>query len=163
MNASAGADPSQEGSAPAASPEPFFDDGVDPFTPPPSGPPPSGPPPWGPPPWAGGYGPYGPPQAHPPGPPPWQQRYPAPRSTNGFAVASLCCSLVGLVTYGVGGVLGIVFGIVALRGIARDGQDGRGLAIAGIVVGAVVIALGILAAVLVLSVWSGGSAGTLHV
>jgi hypothetical protein len=55
----------------------------------------------------------------------------APRDggTDGFAVASL---VVGILS---GSLLAIIFGIVALGRIRRDGTGGRGLAIAGIVLG----------------------------
>ncbi|RST06096.1 DUF4190 domain-containing protein [Streptomyces sp. WAC07149] len=71
-----------------------------------SWPPPSPPPVWGPPPSA-----YG----HPP-------------ALNGFALASL---LVGLLCFP---PLGIVFAVVALVQIARKGERGRALAVAGLVV-----------------------------
>ncbi len=63
--------------------------------------------------------------------------------TNGFAVASLVCSLFGWVCMFIGAFLGIIFGFVALSQIKRTGQNGRGLAIAGIVIGAVVLVGGI--------------------
>ncbi|MCV7445172.1 DUF4190 domain-containing protein [Mycobacterium paraense] len=100
---------------------------------PPSYPPP---PPGGygyPPPPAGGYG-YPPPPGYPP---------PQMVGTNGFAVASLVCSLFGWVCMFIGAFLGIIFGFVALSQIRRTGQKGRGMAIAGIVIGAVVLVAGI--------------------
>ena len=51
------------------------------------------------------------------------------RRTNGFAVASL---ILGLVT---GTLLAVVFGHVALSQIKRTGEGGRGMAIAGLVLG----------------------------
>jgi Domain of unknown function (DUF4190) len=65
--------------------------------------------------------------------------------TNGMAIASFVCSLVGY-SCGVGLILGVIFGFVALSQIKRSGQNGRGMAIAGIIIGAVpiVIILGIL-------------------
>ncbi|ORV88394.1 hypothetical protein AWC11_14805 [Mycobacterium interjectum] len=63
--------------------------------------------------------------------------------TNGFAVASLVCSLFGWVCMFIGAFLGIIFGFVALSQIKRTGQKGRGMAIAGIVVGALVLVGGI--------------------
>lgn len=72
-------------------------------------------------------------------PPPWPQ-YPQAVGTNGFAIASIVCAAVGLACLGTGSFLGIIFGIVALNQIKRTGQGGRGLAIAGIVIGSVVTA-----------------------
>lgn len=50
-----------------------------------------------------------------------------PKSTNGFAIASLILGLLG------GIPLALVFGFVALSQIKSRGQGGRGMAIAGIV------------------------------
>jgi hypothetical protein len=55
--------------------------------------------------------------------------YPGPQRRNGLAVASMWTSIGGIVTCGLAG-------IVALTQIKRDGTAGRGMAIAGIVVGA---------------------------
>jgi hypothetical protein len=54
-----------------------------------------------------------------------------------MAIASLVCSLSGLLC-GVGALLGIIFGHIALSQIKRNGQEGRGLAIAGTIIGYVV-------------------------
>ena len=51
-----------------------------------------------------------------------------PTGVNGFAVTSLVLSLCG------GGLLGLIFGIVALIQTKRTGQRGRGMAIAGTVI-----------------------------
>jgi len=60
---------------------------------------------------------------------------PLPHSTNGFAVASLVLGILWL--WWVGSVLALVFGYVARQQIDRSGgmQGGRGMAIAGIVLG----------------------------
>ncbi len=47
--------------------------------------------------------------------------------TSGFAIASFVFGLIGVV------ILGVIFGIVALRRISRRGLRGRGFAIAGLV------------------------------
>jgi Domain of unknown function (DUF4190) len=69
---------------------------------------------------------------HPP--PTYPQPYYWSPPTNGFAIASLICGIVGM---GVGSILALVFGYVAKRQIDESGgmQGGRGLAIAGIVLG----------------------------
>lgn len=51
----------------------------------------------------------------------------APRPTNAMAIASLVCALLFA-------PLGIVFGHVALSQIKRTGEDGRGLALAGLII-----------------------------
>jgi hypothetical protein len=106
------------------------------WKPPPPEPPPYGAPPgWQPPPPAGGgYPQYG----H------QSYGYPAPGSTNGFAIASLVCAIVLAVVPFLGGGLGVIFGIIGTRQCARNGERGKGLAIAGIVIGAIAIAFWIL-------------------
>lgn len=69
--------------------------------------------------------------------------YPPPRGTNGLAVASLICAFVFA-------PLGIVFGHISLSQIKKTGEEGRGLAIAGLVIGYVITALTVL--VIVISV-----------
>lgn len=56
--------------------------------------------------------------------------YPYRPSTNGFAIAGFVCSFFGLI-----GILGIVFSCIALGQIRQRGQAGKGLAIAGLVIG----------------------------
>ena len=84
----------------------------------------------------------------PPAPPPLAPPYvygppvayaPAPQ-TNGLAVASLIAGIVWM--WWLGSVAAVVFGHVALGQIARSGgrQTGRGMAIAGLVLGYVGIA-----------------------
>jgi uncharacterized protein DUF4190 len=65
-------------------------------------------------------------------------------SNSGFAVTSLVCSLVGVVFLPIiGGLLGIILGAVALTQTRNSNQrvQGRGLALAGIIVGAVSVVL----------------------
>jgi Na+/proline symporter len=56
-----------------------------------------------------------------------------------LATASLICSLVGLLFCGVPAILGIIFGAVALSQINSNPRPGRGLAIAGLIVGVVAV------------------------
>ena len=58
--------------------------------------------------------------------------------TEGLAIASLVTSIAGLLVLGgLPGPVGVGLGIGALRRIRRRGTKGRGMAIAGVVVGAV--------------------------
>lgn len=65
---------------------------------------------------------------------------------SGYAVTSLVLSLCGLVTAGLSAPLGIAFGVAGLDDVSRSGglRGGRGLAVAGLVVGIVFTALGVL-------------------
>ena len=58
-----------------------------------------------------------------------------PRKTNGLAIASLVCSIAGLLLIPL--VLGIVFGFIARSQIKNSNgtQGGDGLALAGIIIG----------------------------
>ncbi|OYD67658.1 DUF4190 domain-containing protein [Rhodococcus sp. OK302] len=67
--------------------------------------------------------------------------YAPPVGTNGLAIAALVTSIAGGCTYGLGSVIGIILGVLALGQIKSTGQQGRGLAIAGIAVGAAMIAV----------------------
>lgn len=101
-------------------------------------PPPYPPPPYG---YYGAYPYYTPYSPYPP--PPF---YPGPMATatSGWAIASLIVALAGsLVVPVIGSLLGAIFGHIALDEINRSqGRlTGRGLAIAGIVVGYVFTAL----------------------
>jgi hypothetical protein len=59
-----------------------------------------------------------------------------------MAIASLVCSLFGWLCF-IGPILGMIFGFVALSQIKQTGQRGRGMALAGIIIGGVIVALGI--------------------
>lgn len=88
---------------------------------------------------AGAYGtpPPGPPGYGYPGP---GYAYPAPAPTNGMAIASLVCSLSGLAVC-VSAPVGAVLGHVARRQIRQRGEQGDGMALAGIIVGWVITGL----------------------
>ncbi|MGC5034281.1 MULTISPECIES: DUF4190 domain-containing protein [unclassified Streptomyces] len=59
--------------------------------------------------------------------------------TNGMAIASLCCGIVGLFILNIIlGPLAIVFGVVARR---QGGGNGAGMAKAGIILGVVAVVL----------------------
>ena len=114
-----------------------------------------GPPPYPPPP------PYGAPQygaqtpGYPPPPPgygPPPTGYPAPAyspygppspKTNSMAIASLVASLVGFLCW-LGSIAGIVLGIVAMNQIKQTREEGHGLAVAGIAIGALSLVVGLI-------------------
>lgn len=104
--------------------------------PPPPGPPPGMPPQPPIPPPGGGY---------PPPPPGYGGGMPGPaaQGNNPLAIVSLVLSIVGICC-GVGSIIGIILGFVALNQIKTSGQKGEGLAKAGIIIGFVTLALGII-------------------
>src|ERR1700733_9431667 len=93
------------------------------------------PPPYGPDSPYGQESPYGG-QPYPPAYPyPYPYPYPAqpvqPRPTNAMAIASIICAFVLA-------PLGIIFGHISLVQIKKSGEEGRGLAIAGLIIGYVI-------------------------
>lgn len=107
---------------------------------PPPAPPPYGQPQYGAPPY--GQPQYGQPQYGQPqyGQPQYGQPYggygyPQPRNNNGFAIAALICGITGFL-FCLPAPLGVVFGFVARSQIKRSGQGGNGMAVAGIILGA---------------------------
>lgn len=89
-----------------------------------------------------GYGPppgFGPPPGYPA--PGYGGGYAAPtQKTNTMAIASLVASVVG-VCCGIGSIVGIILGVVSMNQIKQTGENGHGLAIAGIAVGVVTLLL----------------------
>ena len=87
------------------------------------------------------FGPRGP-QPFNPMPPVGYQQYggqPAQQGTSGLAVASLVCSLVGIFLCGVPAILGVIFGGIALGQTKDNARPGRGLAMAGLIIGILVV------------------------
>lgn len=122
-----------------------------------------GPPGYGSPSGYGGPPGYGAPPGYPGQYDPYQSYPPGMGPTNGLAVGSLVTSIAGvvlgipltLVCY-IGAlipIVGVVLGAVALGQIRRTSQQGRGLAIAGIVVGAVTTVLLVVIAIAVMTVF----------
>jgi hypothetical protein len=89
--------------------------------------------------------PYGPPPGYP---------YAAPRSTNGLAIASLVLGILWL--YWIGSVLALVFGYMARKQIRERGDDGAGLATAGIVLGWIGVGAFVLAMIVGFATFSAG-------
>lgn len=74
----------------------------------------------------------------------------AGKSYSGFAITSLVLSLIGLLFCGfIVGIAAIIFGVVALNGMNASGnREGRGMAIAGVVIGVLDILVGTVFAIL---------------
>ena len=94
-----------------------------------------------------GPGQFGPQPAWPP-PPQYGQAGPyvqvgagwpqmAGRRTNSLAIASLCCSIGQVIAGPIAGIAAIVLGAISLKQIQVSGEDGRGMAITGLVLGIV--------------------------
>jgi hypothetical protein len=62
--------------------------------------------------------------------------------TNGLAIASLVCGIVGC--FWITGIVAIVLGFVARNQIEQSGEQGAGMALAGIILGFVWLGLGII-------------------
>lgn len=139
-----------------------------PAYPPPSGdyPPPSG----GYPPPAGAYPPPYPPPfpAAYPGAPGGYPPYPGyqpydpyaqhkPQGTNGKAIAALVTAVGGLALCGLPSIAGIILGIIAMRETKQTGQDGYGMALAGLIIGSAVVVFGILYIVFIVIVAANSS------
>lgn len=89
--------------------------------------------------------------------------YPAPaygygggypqQKTNALAIVSMIASIVGFVWIlpVIGSIAGVVMGHISLSQLKRTGEKGRGMAIAGLIVGYVGLALTILGAVVFFS------------
>ena len=84
---------------------------------------------------------------------------PAKSGTNGKAIASLVFSILGA---GIFSIIGLILGYRAKREIDESGgaQGGRGLALAGIIIGWVTLAGTILYAIVVIAAASGGNGST---
>jgi Domain of unknown function (DUF4190) len=63
-----------------------------------------------------------------------QPTYVVARPTNGLAIASLICSLAGF-AIGISFPVGAIMGHIARRQIQQSGEQGDGMALAGIIVG----------------------------
>jgi len=81
-----------------------------------------------------------------PPPPPHEPQYYRPQPTNGLAIASMVLGIVGvffLVFFAIVPILALILGGVAIGQINRSGgqQGGKGMAVAGITLGAVETAI----------------------
>jgi Domain of unknown function (DUF4190) len=90
----------------------------------------------------------------------------AARSTNGMAVASLVCACAGIIPFlfGIPAILGVIFGFVARGQIknSNNTQGGRGLALAGIIVGFSLIGIFILVVILIATVGHDTTCSTIN-
>jgi hypothetical protein len=111
---------------------------------------------------------YSPPprqQCYPPYQQPYQpyQPYPPAPPTNGMAVTALVCGVASFVV-GITFIPAIIFGHIAQRQVRRTGEQGGGLALAGLILGYVGGALffGLVLGVAVIAVKVGHSGSATH-
>jgi hypothetical protein len=74
---------------------------------------------------------------------------PVPRRTNGLAIASLVCGLAQLPSFGLTMLPAVILGHVARGQIRRTGEDGMGLATAGVVLGWIGVGFAVLVILIV--------------
>ena len=79
-----------------------------------------------------------------------------PPGTNGNAIAALVGAIGGLLCCGPLGIVGLIFGVIAIRETKRTGQDGYGLALAGAIIGGLVLAGTLIVVVLYLALMLSG-------
>jgi DUF1707 SHOCT-like domain/Domain of unknown function (DUF4190) len=82
--------------------------------------------------------------------------------TNGLAIASLACALAQFVFGPVTTIPAIVFGHMARHQIKRTGEQGAGLALAGLILGWATVILGLLLLLIVGVAMTAGMHGAMH-
>ena len=81
---------------------------------------------------------------------------PPAAKTNTLAIVSLIASIAGIVIlWGIGSIAGVICGHISLSQIKKTGEQGRGMAIAGLIVGYAGIVLAIIGVIvaIALSAW----------
>jgi len=86
---------------------------------------------------------------------------PAVAKTNAFAIASLACGLGQFMVGPLASIPAIVFGHMARNQIRRTGEQGDGLALAGLILGWAVVVLAVLALIVGLAI-AGAVTGSMH-
>ena len=81
--------------------------------------------------------------------------------TNGFAIASLACGLGQFMVGPLATIPAIVFGHMARNQIRRTGEQGSGLALAGLILGWATVILGVVALIVGLAIASAVT-GSMH-
>lgn len=80
---------------------------------------------------------------------------PTGQKTNTLAIVSLVASIAGLVIlWGIGSIAGVICGHISLGQIKKTGEQGRGMAVAGLIVGYVGIALAIIGVIIVIAIFA---------
>ena len=75
---------------------------------------------------------------------------PTGAKTNVLAIVSLIASIAGIViAWGIGSIVGIICGHISLSQIKKTGEEGRGMAVAGLIVGYIGLALAIISVIII--------------
>jgi Domain of unknown function (DUF4190) len=83
----------------------------------------------------------------------WPQM--AGRGTNPLAIASLCCAIGQVIAGPIAGIAAIVLGVMSMKQIEVSGEDGRGMAMTGLVLGIVGTILFVLVLIFVAAIVGG--------
>jgi hypothetical protein len=79
---------------------------------------------------------------------------PAGPKTNALAIIALVASIAGFVIWGIGFIAGVICGHISLSQIKKTGEQGRGMAVAGLIIGYVGIALTIIGTIIFFAVFA---------
>ena len=83
----------------------------------------------------------------------------ADRRTNSMAIAALCCGVGQLIAGPFAGIAAIVLGAMSLKQIRLSGEDGRGMATTGLVLGVIGTVLFLLLLVVVVAIFNSAASG----
>jgi len=75
----------------------------------------------------------------------------APRPTNALAIASLACAILQMPFWLLTGIPAIILGHKARRQIRQTGEDGAGMALVGLTLGYIGLALALLGTILIVT------------
>ena len=108
-----------------------------------------------------GGAPYSPGAPYPPGAPAWGMPPPGyapvmypPRPTNQLAIAALVCGIAQVFFALLTGIPAVVLGHIARRQIRQTGENGDGMALAGLILGYIGIVLSVLAIIGIILVFA---------
>ena len=76
-----------------------------------------------------------------------------PRRTNSLAIAALCCGIGQVLAGPLAGIPAIVLGAMSMKQIRETGEDGRGMAVTGLVLGIAGLALFLLVLIFIIAVF----------
>jgi hypothetical protein len=72
------------------------------------------------------------------------------RPTNSLAIAAMSCGIAQLIAGPIATIPALICGVIALGQISRTGEDGRGMAISGLITGTIGLVLEVLAVILII-------------